>query len=192
MSLGSDDACAVEIALSVAELHACLARRRVTVDLQQARSVAAGSRHLSESTGRRPARRDRARRSRRDTDGARLVTVTLGHRLRHLDALGSESIHIVREVVAEFEPPAVLFGSAGTRATTTSTSRCSRTACASHAHRASPSTSPTDTSRRRDVASSSRTDPVTFGTPVTPTRATATQVASSWLMKARTVPRAPR
>src|SRR5271167_1955571 len=31
------------------------------------------------------------------------------YRLSHLDALASEAIHIIREVVAEFERPALLF-----------------------------------------------------------------------------------
>src|SRR5271167_1749514 len=31
------------------------------------------------------------------------------YRLSHLDALASEAIHIIREVVAEFEHPALLF-----------------------------------------------------------------------------------
>src|ERR1035437_6732066 len=33
----------------------------------------------------------------------------MAHRLSHLDALASEAIHIIREVVAEFERPALLF-----------------------------------------------------------------------------------
>jgi sulfate adenylyltransferase subunit 2 len=31
------------------------------------------------------------------------------HRLSHLEALASEAIYIIREVVAEFERPALLF-----------------------------------------------------------------------------------
>ena len=33
----------------------------------------------------------------------------MAHRLSHLDTLASEAIHIIREVVAEFERPALLF-----------------------------------------------------------------------------------
>jgi len=42
----------------------------------------------------------------------RMVTICLllmAHRLSHLDTLASEAIHIIREVVAEFERPALLF-----------------------------------------------------------------------------------
>src|ERR1019366_4726319 len=33
----------------------------------------------------------------------------MAHRLSHLDTLASEAIHIIREVVAEFERPVLLF-----------------------------------------------------------------------------------
>ena len=52
-------------------------------------------------------------------------------------------------------------------ATTTPTSRCSPTACAPSASRASPSTSPTATSRRRRGSSSSPTPPATCSTRAT-------------------------
>ena len=57
--------------------------------------------------------------------------------------------------------------SAATAATTTPTSRCSPTACAPSASRASRSTSPTATSRRRAASSSSPTPPGTSSTPAT-------------------------
>ena len=58
-------------------------------------------------------------------------------------------------------------GSAATAATTTPTSRCSPTACAPSASRASRSTSPTATSRPRGGSSSSPTPPGTSSTRAT-------------------------
>jgi len=37
------------------------------------------------------------------------LLLLMAHRLSHLDTLASEAIHIIREVVAEFERPALLF-----------------------------------------------------------------------------------
>jgi len=42
------------------------------------------------------------------------LLLSMAHRLSHLDTLASEAIHIIREVVAEFERPALLFSAART------------------------------------------------------------------------------